>query len=346
MAAPTSLFPRWLLRLTGYCLALLVVAAAVWLIAQVVSAVPLLLYALVGALLLAALLGPVVDGLHRLRVYRWLAALGTELALVVVLVGAGVLFVGRALNQVDDLSNTVDRALADLQGLLTSAPVSLPEQRVMDLRHTLVDHVQGLALSPGASATVLLEVLSGMALALFVLFFLLKDGGRMWSWVLAWTAPGRRDQVDDLGQVAWSTLVGYMHGMVLVALFDAVAIGVALVVMGVPLWVPLTMIVFVGAFVPIVGALVSGALAVGVTAVTVGTWQALVVLAAVLVVQQLEGNVVQPLVMQRAVSLHPVAIVSAVTAGGLVAGVGGAVIAVPLAAIGYRVTDRLIGPAA
>ncbi len=339
-----ALIPRWLLGAAGYCLALLIIAATLWLVGEVVFAVPLLLYSLLAAVLAAALLEPVVGFLSRRGVPRWLAAVVTELGLIVLLAGAGTFMVRRVMAQADDLSGAVDEALTNLQNILGSPPLSLSEQRIAGLRRTVVDYVQDLAVSPAAGATIALEILSGIAIMVFVLFFLLKDGPQMWSWALRWAGPDRRDRADQLGDRAWETLTGYTHGVVVIALADAVSIGAGLFFLGVPLWISLTLLVFIGAFIPFVGATVSGVLAVGVTAVTVGTWQALVVLVIVLVVQQVEGNLLQPLVMGRAVELHPVVVLVSVTAGGLLAGIGGAVLAVPLVAVAYRVTELLIGP--
>lgn len=205
----------------------------------------------------------------------------------------------------------------------------------------MVAFIQRSVPDPVAGATLALEVLSGTALAVFVLFFLLKDGGRMWGWVLSWTPPAHRPRADGAGRTAWETLRGYVRGSVLIAFVDAAGIGLGLVLLDVPLALSLTLLVFLGAFVPILGATVSGALAVLVALVTQGVTSALVLLAVVLVVQQLEGNVLHPLVMGRALSVHPVVILLAVSAGGLLAGVPGAIVAVPVVAVTYRVADFL-----
>jgi predicted PurR-regulated permease PerM len=200
----------------------------------------------------------------------------------------------------------------------------------------VAEFVTGALPSPSAGATMAVEIVSGAALALFVLFFLLLDGRRMWAWAVSWIPQQRHEQVDGAGRRAWAVLTGYVRSIVLVAFIDAIGIGV-------PLAASLTLIVFVGAFVPIVGAAVSGVLAVGVTLVTVGPVPALVLLAAVLLVQQLEGNVLQPWIMGRTLKLHPVVVVLAVTLGSVVGGVLGAVVAVPLVAVCYRVVEFLAG---
>ena len=340
-----SLFPPWLKRTVGYCVAFLVVVATVWVGTQILLAVPLVFYSVASALLLAAMLTPVIGRLVALGLPRWLGALLSVLLLLLVVLGTMTLVVRRALGQVDDLRSALSDALGGVQTFLTGPPLSLSESRVGNVRQRLTEFLQESAPSPGAGATLVLELLSGVAITVFVLFFLLKDGPRMWRWVLRWSPSHRRDLMDVLGSRSWDTLIGYAVGMIVVAFVDALIIGIGLAVMGVPLVMSLALLVFLGAFVPVVGATVSGALAVAVTAATVGVWQAAVVLGVVLLAQQLEGNVVQPLVMGRAVQLHPVVIVLAVTAGAVLGGVGGAVIAVPVVAVAYRVLDQLIGPA-
>lgn len=319
------------------CLTVLVTAATVWVVAATLFTVPLLVYAVVVALLVTAILEPAVARLTGVGAYRWLAALLTELLLVLAVVGVGYLVVQRALHQLNDLQSTMNTALIDLHDVLVAPPFSLQEETATELQQMLIGYVSRLTPDPSAAARFVLELLTGAAIALFAAFFLLKDGPSMWGWAMGWTSSRRRSGAQQLGASVWATLTSYVRGLVAVAFIDAVAIGGALFALGVPLALSLSLIVFFGAFVPILGALLSGALAVLVTAVTVGPGQALVVLVVVVLVQQLESNVLAPLIMGRAVDLHPVVILLAVTAGGLVAGIGGAVIAVPLVAVGYVV---------
>ncbi len=195
--------------------------------------------------------------------------------------------------------------------------------------------------SPVAGARTALNVLAALALAVFAVFFLLKDGEQIWAWVLERTPGRRRPGVDGAGRAAWTTLTGYVVGTVMVALVDAVLIGAGLFLVGVPLWLSLALLTFLGAFVPILGATITGAVAVLVTLVTNGPSDAAIVLAVVLVVQQVEGNLLHPLVMGRAVHLHPVVTLVAVTCGTLLLGIPGAILAVPLVAVTYRVEEYL-----
>ena len=337
----SRLLPDWLRRLAVYCAAGLVVVLAGWVVLQVLLAVPLVTIVVVVALLLCALLRPLVPLVERTGAPAWLGALVALLALLTVVVGSLYWVAQRVLHQVDDLQQTLTSGIDDLRNLLTSPPLSLDPSAVSQARDRLVEYVQQAAPSAMTGATLLLQLLAGALLVVFVLFFLLKDGPGMWRWALRWVPARRRERTDGAGYRAWTTLTGYVHGMVFVAFVDALGIGGTLFLLGVPLAASLTVLTFLGAFVPIVGATVSGAVAVLVTLVTRGATEALIVLAVVLLVQQLEGNVLQPLVMGHAVKLHPVVIALAVTVGGLLAGIAGAVVAVPLVAVSYRVVDQL-----
>ncbi|KJY46402.1 membrane protein, partial [Streptomyces sp. NRRL S-444] len=183
------------------------------------------------------------------------------------------------------------------------------------------------------AVTVLVEVLTGILLAMFSTLFLLYDGKRIWTWVQGLVPAAARPGVAGAGPRAWRTLTAYVRGTVLVALIDAIFIGLGIYFLKVPMAVPLAVFIFLFAFIPLVGAVVSGALAVVVALVTQGPWTALMVLAVVLAVQQIEGHVLQPFILGRAVRVHPLAVVLSVAAGGMVAGIGGAVVAVPLVAV-------------
>ena len=339
--AATNPLPPWLRRLVAYCLAALVLALTTWVVLQVLLSVPLVTIAVAVALLLCALLRPLVHALERAGAPPWLAALVALLGLLAVLMGSVYWVTQRVLHQFNDLQGAVTSGVDDLRSLLTSPPLSLDAQQVTEIRNAVVGYVQQAAPSPMTGAMLVLQILAAGVLVVFVLFFLLKDGPAMWRWALRWVPARRRDRTDGAAHCAWSTLTSYVRGTVVVALADAAGIGGTLFLLGVPLAASLTLLTFLGAFVPIVGATVSGALAVVVTLVTQGGTDALIVLAVVLAVQQLEGNVLQPLVMGHAVRLHPVVIAIVVTVGGLRAGIAGAVVAVPVVAVTDRVVDYL-----
>jgi predicted PurR-regulated permease PerM len=197
--------------------------------------------------------------------------------------------------------------------------------------------------------TALGNVVINTLLALVLSFFFLKDGPKFIPWVSGWVGPQAAPHVVEVSRRSWFALSGFIKAQAAVGLVDAVGIGIGLLVLGVPLAVPLAVLVFFGAFIPIVGAIVTGALAAIVALVTNGLTTALIVVALVLVVQQVESNVLQPLLVGKALELHAAIVILAVTAGGSLAGIVGAFLAVPVAAVvtvvlRYARTQFLPGP--
>src|SRR5215210_7613166 len=185
----------------------------------------------------------------------------------------------------------------------------------------------------GSGAVLLGEVLTGLIVAVLLCFFLLKDGAQMWAWVLRLVRKGSRDDANEVGNRVYTALAGYVRGIAMVGLVDAVLVAIALLIIGVPLVVPLAIITFFAAFVPLIGAFVAGLLAVLVALVSGGAVDALLVLGAIILVQQVEGHLLYPLLMSRAVHLHPAVIVVALGAGGILAGIIGVFLAVPVAGV-------------
>jgi predicted PurR-regulated permease PerM len=192
------------------------------------------------------------------------------------------------------------------------------------------------ALTSGAlsTAATLGEVLAGFFVVLFTLFFFLRDGGQIWQFLCRLLPRPARVPAARAGHYSWHTLVSYVRATVLVAFVDAAGIGIGLAVLRVPLALPLAALVFLGAFIPVVGATLSGVVAILVALVTQGPVTALIVLGIVIAVQQLEGHVLQPLIMGRAVALHPLAVILAIATGVVTAGIVGGLVAVPLLAVG------------
>lgn len=333
--------PAWAVRTLAVSGAILAAAGVAWLVLWLLLRLPLLTATLVVSVLLAALMAPVATRLRRAGMPSWLSALISVAALFAVLSGIGLLVSLRATARLQDLTRPLGAAVDRIRVWLTEGPLGLDAGQVVDLRNQVVTGLYALTPSPAESARSGLYVLSTLILVLFLVFFLLKDGRAMWGWVLARVPEPRRERVDGAGRSAWDTLTSYTGGVVVVALIDAVGIGAALLILGVPLWLSLTLLTFVSAFVPIIGATVSGAVAVLVTMVTNGFTDAIIVLVVVLVVQQLEGNVLQPLIMSRAVNLHPAVVLVAVTGGWLLLGIPGALFATPVVAVTYRVVEYL-----
>lgn len=176
------------------------------------------------------------------------------------------------------------------------------------------------------------EIAAGALLAVVLLFFFVHDGRRMWFWAVQQLPVGHQGDADAIGRRVWSTTAGYVRGVVVIAVVDALLIGLALLVIGVPLVLPLMVLTFLGAFLPLVGAVLAGAVAALVALVTEGVLAAGLVLVAIIVIQQLEGDLLYPVVVGRAIALHPAAIVVVLTAGGVLAGIVGVLVAVPVAA--------------
>jgi predicted PurR-regulated permease PerM len=191
----------------------------------------------------------------------------------------------------------------------------------------------GIASSAFGAAATALEVVSGAGIALFATIFFVHDGPRIWAWVTSLFPPGARAHVDDAGQLSWSTLSSYARGTVVIAAIDAAGIGVGAWLIGVPLAGTIAVLVFFFSFIPIVGALLSGLVAVLIALATQGLTAALLMLVIVILVQQLEGHILQPVIQGKLVAIHPLAVVLAVAGGSIVAGLIGAVIAVPIVAV-------------
>ncbi|MFD3872740.1 AI-2E family transporter [Streptomyces sp. NPDC058623] len=323
----------------------LVLAAALWVVMRVIGAVRLVALAFVVSLLVTALLQPTVARLHRRGLPQGLATAVTAICGFLVLGLVGWFVVWQVLDNLDTLSGRLQEGIAELKRWLIDSPLHVTEQQINDVAQKLNDAI-GTSTSEITSTglqgvTVLVEIITGMLLAMFCTLCLLYDGPRVWQWTLKLLPSAARPGVADAGPRAWRTLTAYVRGTMIVALIDALFIGVGIYFLGVPLAVPIGVVIFLASFVPLVGAVASGALAVIVALVTQGVFTALMALLVVLVVQQIEGHILQPFILGRAVRLHPLAVLLAVATGGLVAGIGGAVVAVPLVAVANTVIVHL-----
>ncbi|MFI7023028.1 AI-2E family transporter [Micromonospora sp. NPDC049900] len=331
----------WLVRTAVvWSACLVVIAAGLYLLARITMLVTPLAIALAATFFLAALLDPLQLALRRLRLPAALAALLTVLLLLGVLFGVGVLVWNMTAGQFSELGDELREGLERSRDFVTST-LPVTDEQLDGLVDQLRQALSQQEVDPVASAQTVAEVFGSILLALVLLFFLLKDGRSMWHWTLRRAGGPNREIAAEAGRVGWRTLGSYSRGTMLIAAIDAIGIGLALVLLGVPLAFPLALITFFGGFVPIIGATVAGAVAVLVALAANGPTTALLTLAAVIAVQQIEGNLLEPLIMKRQVRLHPVVILLAVTAGTLIAGIAGAFVAVPIAAVVWRVVDSV-----
>ncbi|MFF4151909.1 AI-2E family transporter [Streptomyces sp. NPDC001651] len=322
---------------------LLVLAGTVWVLMRIISAVQLVVLAFVIALLLTALMQPSVAWLTRRGVPRGLATALTAILGFVVIGLMGWFVTWQVMENIDDLSDQIQDGIDELRNWLLNSPFHVTDKQINEIAENLrnavganTDEITSAGLE---GVTVIVEALTGILLSVFSTLFLLYDGKRIWQWTLKLVPAAARPGVAGAGPRAWATLTAYVRGTVVVALIDAVFIGIGIYFLDVPMAVPLAVFIFLFSFIPLVGAVASGALAVVVALVTQGVFTAVMTLVVVLAVQQIEGHILQPFILGRAVRVHPLAVVLAVAAGGMVAGIGGAVVAVPLVAV----TNTIVG---
>ncbi|CAA9507482.1 MAG: hypothetical protein AVDCRST_MAG13-2614 [uncultured Solirubrobacteraceae bacterium] len=330
-------------------LRILLVAAAAALVVYVLVLLRLVVLPVILALLVATVLAPPAGWLRRRGAPAALAALAVMLGALVAFAGVFALVIPTAIAELDDVGATAREGLDEAVRWLTRGPLGLSEAQIDRAIDQGLDRLrgsgEGLAGSAARGALLLAELVTGVLLAVVLVFFFLKDGRGIWEWVVNRIPARRRPIAHDIGTRAWDVLTAYVRGVAIVALFDAVVIGLALWIIGVPLVIPLAVLTFLGAFVPLAGAVVAGALAALVALVTVGVVPALLVVAAVTIVQQVEGDVLYPLVVGRSLELHPVAILLSLTAGAVLAGIVGALLAVPTAAVAWTAYGCLRPPA-
>ncbi|MEA2346498.1 MAG: putative heme transporter [Thermoleophilaceae bacterium] len=332
-------------RLSRASLQILLIAAAVALVIFVVVHLRLVFIPVILALFAATFLQPVARFLRGRSVPNALAAL---LALVL---GVGVLalivmfLAPRVAYELGPLAQSVQSGANEVGNYLERAfgltDVQL-DQAIDEALTTIQAHSGTITRGLLSGALLVGEVLAGLLLLLVILFFMLKDGDEMWEWAVDLFPPDRT-QVDvrELGRRAWRTLTGYIRGLAIVATVDSVLIGAGLAVLGVPLVLPLAVLTFMAAFFPLIGAFTAGLIAALVALVAKGWVVALVVVAIITVVQQLEGDIIYPVVVGRAISLHPLAILLAVTSGAVAGGIVGALLAPPIVAVFWTIVSYL-----
>ncbi|MCW2616179.1 MAG: perM [Frankiales bacterium] len=324
-------------RLATLSLRFLLVISALVVLGWLAGKLWVVLLPVLLALLLTTVLWPPVRFLRRHGVPPAAAAALVLVLALLLLIGVVAGLAPQVTGQTQELADQVTAGLERLQEGITGPPLNLGEEQIGATVDNVVNELQANAQSiatrvlTGAVAAGSLLV-TGL-LALVLAFFYLKDGPRFLPWIGGLVGPRAAPHVSAIAQRSWVTLAGFIRAQAAVGLVDAVFIGIGLVVLGIPLALPLAVLVFFGAFVPIIGAVVTGALAALVALVTEGVTNALIVVGLVLLVQQLEGNVLQPILVGRTLSLHPAVVILAVTAGGTLAGITGAFLAVPVVAV-------------
>jgi predicted PurR-regulated permease PerM len=324
---------------------ILAILLAAYVVLTAMARIRVVIIPLAIALLLAALLQPLAAVLSKRGVPP---ALATAITLLSGFIGIGLLgyvVEEQFRNGLGDLTTQINGGIDKIQDWLINGPLGLSQQQINDYvdsaRRSLSENRSELTSGALGAATTIGEIITGALLTLFATIFFIKDGRKIWTWIVRLFPRGSRERVAGAGERAWRTLISYVHATLAVAFVDAVGIGLGAAILGVPLALPLAVIVFLFSFIPIVGATLSGLIAVLIALVAKGPVTALILLGVVLAVQQLEGHVLQPLLLGRAVKVHPLAIVFGIATGTLLAGIIGALLAVPIVAVIATVSGYL-----
>jgi predicted PurR-regulated permease PerM len=327
--ANLQLVAAWSWRLLVCAAAVVAVLALLWYVRVIV--VPAMI-----ALTIAPALTPLAGLLRRLRLERPAAALALIAGLAVV-AGLVAIVTASVISQYRELRVSVSDAIDEITNRLEDDPFNLSLGQTEDFQSTLGDSWRDVSSYLASGVQVGVGLVTGLVLAIALLYFVLRDGAEFWQWILRRLPPESRPAADRAGRRAWVVLGGYVRGTAMIAAIDAVLIGIGLWLLGVPLAFALAVLVFLGAFVPFVGAFVSGLVAVLVAFADEGWEIALAVLVLVIAVQLIEGNFLQPIIQSRTVDLHPAVILLAVAAGASLFGILGAYLAVPVTAVVFAV---------
>ena len=325
-------------RLAAYSWRLLVVGAAVVALLALLGRLRLVLIPLVVMVFLARVLAPPVSWL-RARGWRPGLAAGAVVVGFLAALAGGIGLIGAAVaDEVDELGPTLAEGVDDVERwVVEKSPFDVDQAEVDRFRRDIGDAVRTSLESSGGAvvsgAIVVAEVVVGVVLGLIVTFFALKDGDRFLAWARRALPPDRRALGSVMAGQAWTTLGGYLRGAALLGVVEGIAIGIALAVVGAKLAVPVALLTFLAAFVPFVGAIVAGAIAVLVALGTAGAGAAVIVLAVAVGLQQLDNDLLAPVVYGRALKIHPVVVLLGITAGGALFGLAGSFLAVPFIAV-------------
>jgi predicted PurR-regulated permease PerM len=324
-----AILQRWALRAV-------LIAASLYVLGWVVGRTWMVWFPVALALVLATVLAPPVSWLRRHRVPDSLAAAGVMIGFIGVIATTVAILTPQVAGQAPDIADKAVNGLSEIRDWLRNGPLAISDGQITNAISAVQEQIRSSAsaISAGVFSTigVATSVVLNLVVTLILTFLFIKDGHKFLPWIgtLAGRRAGRHT-VEVLGR-AWDTLGGFIRTQTIVSLIDAVIIGIGLMVVGVPLWVPLAVLTFFGGFIPIIGAFVSGALAVLVTLVTNSLQDALIVLVIVFLVQQLEGNILSPWLQGKTMNLHAAVVLLSVLAGGSLFGITGAFLAVPVVA--------------
>jgi predicted PurR-regulated permease PerM len=329
--------PRWLRSGAAIAWRLLVVAAAIALCAYALAYLRVVVLPAIVALLVSTALYAPTRWLARHR-FSDGAAAATVLLTALALLAAAVIMAGAAVaRQFSDLAASIQDGIREAGDVLAQPPFNLTKAEIDERIDAAISQISDSsgALTDGAlrGAVVVGELLTGAIITLLLLFFFLKDGPSIWRWISDTFAGPQRARLDELARRSYTALAAYVRGLALVGVVDATLIAIGLLALGVPLVAPLMLLTFLAAFVPLIGAFSAGLAAVLIALVSGGVVTALLVLALVIAVQQIEGHLLYPLIMGRTVNVHPIAVILALATGGILAGIIGVFVSVPLVTV-------------
>lgn len=325
--------PRWLERAAAVSWRLLVVGAAGYFVLILLTRIRVAVLPVIGALFLSTFLVPVARFVRARGLPNLAATWAAFLGFLLLLTGIGLLVVPAVVNEFGELGPTVRQGATDVREWLVTGPVGLEEQQIEDFTSQATESLRNAQGRIVSGAMLVVEVIAGIILALVLTFFFVKDGEEIQRWALRHVPADRQGVAKALGRRGWSTIGGYLRGTATLGLIEGTIIGITLFLVGANLAIPVALLTFLAAFFPLVGAITAGVIATLVALVSGGFTQALIVGGVALFVQQFDNDLLAPLVLGRAVRLHPLVILVSLTAGGAIAGLVGAFLAVPVAAM-------------
>ncbi len=327
--------PAGLVIATEWSWRLLVIAAALTVLVILIGQLSFIVIPLLIALLFSALITPLAFWLRKNRFPGWLATIISVLTLITIFVTLIWVVITQVMKSWDSFQARSLIAYENFVQFLLDSPLEVSEAQIQAWFDDFAGDIDTSRLLSGALSigTSLGTLLIGLTLSLFALIFFVHDGEKIWKFMVRLMPKDAKAAIDGAGVTGWRTFTTFVKVQVLVAFIDAIGIGLGALILGLPLVLPIAVIVFLGGFVPIIGAFVTGAIAVFIALVYEGFTTAVIMLIIVIAVQQLEGQILQPFIMGKAVRIHPLAVVLVVTAGGFLAGIAGALFAVPLLAL-------------